>query len=36
LNHEFASLEAEESVQKELDELKRRVHGETRPATDAE
>ena len=26
LNHEFASLEAEESVQKELDELKRRVN----------
>ena len=30
LNHEFASLEAEESVQKELDELKRRVAGEER------
>ena len=29
LNHEFASLEAEESVQKELDELKRRVSGGT-------
>ncbi len=28
LNHEFASLEAEESVQKELDELKARVSGE--------
>ena len=28
LNHEFASLEAEESVQKELDDLKRRVSGE--------
>ena len=28
LRHEFASLEAEESVQKELDDLKRRVHGE--------
>ena len=27
LNHEFASLEAEESVQEELDELKRRVSG---------
>ncbi len=27
LNHEFASLEAEESVQKELDDLKRRVSG---------
>jgi phage shock protein A len=30
LNHEFASLEAEESVQKELDDLKRRVSGEQR------
>ncbi len=29
LNHEFAGLEAEESVQKELDDLKRRVSGET-------
>jgi phage shock protein A len=28
LNHEFASLEAEESVKKELEELKRRVSGE--------
>ena len=28
LDHEFASLEAEESVQKELDELKRKVSGE--------
>jgi phage shock protein A len=36
LNHEFASLEAEESVQKEFDELKRRVQGETRQATDTE
>ena len=36
LNHEFASLEAEESVQKELDALKRRVQGETRQAPDAE
>ncbi len=27
LNHEFASLEAEESVKKELEELKRRVSG---------
>jgi len=27
LNHEFASLEAEESVKKELEELKRRVAG---------
>ena len=30
LNHEFASLEAEESVKKEFDELKRRVAGESR------
>jgi phage shock protein A len=29
LNHEFASLEAEESVKKEFDELKRRVAGES-------
>ena len=36
LNHEFASLEAEESVQKEFDELKRRVQGETRQAADTE
>ena len=36
LNHEFASLEAEESVQKELDELKRRVQGETNRAAEAE
>jgi phage shock protein A len=28
LNHEFASLEAEETVQKELEDLKRRVSGE--------
>jgi phage shock protein A len=28
LNHEFAGLEAEESVQKELEDLKRRVSGE--------
>tara|TARA_R110002096_G_scaffold154_22_gene925 strand:+ start:13820 stop:14506 length:687 start_codon:yes stop_codon:yes gene_type:complete len=32
LNHEFASLEAEESVKEELDALKRRVAGD-RPAT---
>lgn len=33
LNHEFASLEAEEAVNKELDELKRRVSGQgDRPA----
>ena len=36
LNHEFASLEAEESVEKELEELKRRVHGETKHAAEAE
>ena len=36
LTHEFASLEAEESVQKELDELKRRVQGDSRPAADPE
>ena len=29
LNHEFASLEAEESVKEEFDELKRRVSGES-------
>ncbi len=29
LNHEFASLEAEESVKKEFDELKRRISGES-------
>jgi len=34
LNHEFASLEAEETVQKELDDLKRRVSG--KPAAEAE
>ena len=36
LNHEFAGLEAEESVQKEFDELKRRVQGENRQAADTE
>jgi phage shock protein A len=36
LNHEFASLEAEESVQKELDELKRRISGEHKQAVEAE
>ena len=36
LTHEFASLEAEESVQKELDELKRRVQRDSRPAADPE
>ena len=34
LHHEFASLEAEESVQKELEDLKRRVAGE--PAVEVE
>ena len=34
LHHEFASLEAEESVQKELEDLKRRVAGE--PAAEVE
>ena len=36
LNHEFAGLQAEESVEKELEELKRRVHGETKHAAEAE
>jgi phage shock protein A len=36
LNHEFASLEAEEAVQKELDELKRRVSGEPSRSAEAE
>jgi phage shock protein A len=36
LTHEFASLEAEESVQKELDELKRRVQRDSRPVADPE
>ena len=36
LQHEFAGLEAEESVQKELDELKRRVQGDTRQAAESE
>ena len=31
LNHQFASLEAEDSVQQELEELKRRVSGEPKP-----
>ncbi len=34
LNHEFASLEAEESVQKELDDLKRRISGEKTAAAE--
>ena len=36
LNHQFASLEAEESVQKELDELKRRITGDHKQAAEAE
>ena len=36
LHHEFAGLEAEESVQKELDELKRRVQGDARQAAESE
>jgi phage shock protein A len=36
LRHEFAGLEAEESVQKELDELKRRVQGDARQAAESE
>ncbi len=36
LNHEFASLEAEESVNRELDELKRRVAGESDDRTGTE
>jgi len=34
LNHEFAGLEAEESVAKELAELKKRVSGETEPTNE--
>ncbi len=34
LRHEFAGLEAEESVQQEFDELKRRVSGERRVETE--
>jgi phage shock protein A len=36
LNHQFASLEAEESVQKELDDLKRRISGDHKQAAEAE
>ena len=36
LNHEFAGLEAEESVKKELDELKQRVSGKASTAVEAE
>ncbi|MDX1480317.1 MAG: phage shock protein PspA [Woeseiaceae bacterium] len=35
LGHEFATLEAEESVQKELDALKARVAGEPKPSGEA-
>ena len=35
LNHEFASLEAEESVAKELAELKQRISGAQDPATES-
>ena len=34
LNHEFASLEAEESVQKELDDLKKRLAAEQKQAAE--
>ena len=34
LNHEFASLEAEESVAEELAELKRRVAGNSAPSNE--
>jgi phage shock protein A len=36
LNHEFAGLEAEETVEKELDELKQRVSGKTNTVAEAE
>ncbi len=36
LNHEFASLEAEESVMEELDALKQRVAGENKRTTEAD
>ena len=36
LNHEFAGLEAEELVNKELDELKQRVSGKTNTVAEAE
>ena len=35
LNHEFAGLEAEESIARELDELKRRVSGEPQRTEEA-
>jgi len=34
LNHEFAGLEAEESIAQELDELKRRVSGDIEPKSE--
>ncbi len=34
LNHEFAGLEAEESIARELDDLKRRVSAETAPKSE--
>ena len=36
LNHEFASLEAEESVNKELDALKRRLAADKAPVSEAD
>jgi len=36
LTHEFASLEAEESVEKELNDLKKRVSGKTGAVAEAE
>ena len=36
LNHEFASLEAEESVERELETLRRRVAAESKPAAEGE
>jgi phage shock protein A len=36
LNHEFAGLEAEELVEKELDELKQRVSGKTNTVAETE
>ena len=34
LNHEFAGLEAEESIAKELDDLKKRVSGDSEPKSE--
>ena len=36
LNHQFASLEAEEAVAKDLDELKKRVAGTPASSADAD